>query len=148
MKGLRIAACFSFVSLSLLMIALTSDYWIVASDGRAYGGLWQECEDALCVSYGVDVPGYIQVTRDFLLLGMVAGTVSFFGFCASFFQTHIGSFSTKRLAVWACFAAGVYNDQIVVYGTWFGWSFGIGWASFILFLITGGLAYKTVGSTA
>ncbi|XP_060114011.1 protein NKG7-like isoform X4 [Heteronotia binoei] len=134
MKGLRIAACFSFVSLSLLMIALTSDYWIVASDGRAYGGLWQEC--------------YIQVTRDFLLLGMVAGTVSFFGFCASFFQTHIGSFSTKRLAVWACFAAGVYNDQIVVYGTWFGWSFGIGWASFILFLITGGLAYKTVGSTA
>ncbi|XP_015271131.1 PREDICTED: protein NKG7-like [Gekko japonicus] len=160
MEGLRIVACFfSFVSLLLLIVALASDYWAVDPDGSSHVGLWRGCAGNTCISYGMRVAGYFHATRAFLFMGMVAGAISCFGLCTSFFRTHIGSISIKVLAVSASFVAGVcsliamstftgvYNDIMLFAGTGFGWSFGVGWASFPLFLITGGLAYKAISST-
>ncbi|XP_060114007.1 protein NKG7-like [Heteronotia binoei] len=159
MEPLRIVACFSsFLSLLFLMLALASDYWIVNSDQSAHAGLWQTCDHNICMSYGMQVPGFFHATRAFLLMGKVAGIVSFLGLFASFFHSHIGSISIKCLAVLASFVAGVcsmiamstftgvYNHHFPGFGIQFGWSFGLGWATFLLFLITGGLAYKTVSS--
>ncbi|XP_077196941.1 protein NKG7-like isoform X2 [Paroedura picta] len=153
MEGLRIAACvFSFISLLLLIIAMASNYWIINSN-ISHLGLWQICDAITCLSYGMEVRDYIHATRAFLFMGMIAGAVSFFGLCASFYHSHIGSISIKPLAMSASFAAGVCSliamatftgmySQYIVLGVWYGWSFGLGWASFPLFLITGGLAWK------
>ncbi|XP_060114013.1 protein NKG7-like isoform X2 [Heteronotia binoei] len=150
MEGIRTAACiFSFVSLLLLIVALATNYWMMDSAQRVHMGLWQACKDNNCASYGMSVSGAIHAVRAFVLMGMVAGAVSFVGLCASFSHTHIGSISIKHLAVSASFVAGfcsmiamstftgVYSDVTLFFGTLFGWSFGLGWASFILFLITG-----------
>ncbi|XP_060113664.1 protein NKG7-like [Heteronotia binoei] len=149
MKSLQIAACFfSSASLFLLIVALVSDYWIVDSDQSKHAGLWQMCRDNACGSFGMNVLAYIHVTRAFLLIAMVAGAVSFFGLCASFFYTHVGSISIKVLVVSASFVAGVCSMTAMstftgVYSQQFpyGWSFAIGWTSSPLFLLTGGLAW-------
>ncbi|XP_015277038.1 PREDICTED: protein NKG7 [Gekko japonicus] len=154
MEGLHIAACFvSFISLLLLIIALASDYWVVGSD-RSHTGLWQMCKANICLSYGMQVQAYIHATRAFLFMGMVAGAVSFFGLYALFSHTHVGSISIYIVAMSASCVAGfcsviamstftgAYYHQDSIFGTWFGWSFGIGWASFPLFLLTAGLALR------
>ncbi|XP_054855717.1 protein NKG7-like [Eublepharis macularius] len=160
MEGLRIAASVcSFVSLLLLIIALATEYWIVDSGG-GNSGLWQLCAPSICASYGMNVQDYIHATRAFLLMGMLAGAASFFGLCASFYRFHSQSISTTRLAVTASVIAGVctliamstftgvYNDKYSFLPTHYGWSFGLGWASFPLFLITSGLAFFIVPSTS
>ncbi|XP_054855966.1 protein NKG7-like [Eublepharis macularius] len=159
MEGLRIAASVcSFVSLLLLIIALASDYWVVDSAG-GYTGLWRACARSICLSYGMNVQDYFHATRAFLLMGMFAGAASFSGLCASFYRSRVQSISTTRLAVTATVIAGVctliamsvftgvYNDRYSDLAASFGWSFGLGWASFPLFLITSGLAFFIVPST-
>ncbi|XP_060114003.1 protein NKG7-like [Heteronotia binoei] len=156
MQYLRITACFfSFLSLFLLITALASDYWIAAIDS-SNSGLWKDCDFSMCIEYGMNVKAFIHATRAFLLMGMVAGAVSFFALCASFSHAHIGSISIKHLAVSASFVAGVCSMIAMSTFTgkyrvkpslaWIGWSFGIGWASFPLFLITGVLACMTPSS--
>nr|XP_056702353.1 lens fiber membrane intrinsic protein-like [Euleptes europaea] len=157
MDGLRIAASFcSFLSLLLLIVGMASDYWITF--GTDSVGLWRLCS-GICLSFSMDVDAYIHATRAFLLMGMFAGAASFFSLCASFYRPKIGSISTAVLAVLASIAAGVCSliamasftgVSVARYmgpGENFGWSFGLGWASFPLFLITGGLAYMLVHRT-
>ncbi|XP_015271129.1 PREDICTED: lens fiber membrane intrinsic protein-like [Gekko japonicus] len=108
MEGLRIATCFfSFVGLLLLITALASDYWTVDSIRSGHTGLWRVCDGNSCTSFGMRTLGFVHATRVFLLMGMVAGAVSFVGLCASFSHTHIRSISITDLAMKASFVAGV-----------------------------------------
>nr|XP_056702351.1 protein NKG7-like [Euleptes europaea] len=161
MDVLRIAASFcSFLSLLLLIIGMASDYWTGSRTDSTGVGLWRVCSGITCTSYSMnDLYGYMHATRAFLLMGMFAGAASFFSLCASFYRPKIGSISTALLAVLASIAAGVCSliamasftgVSIAQYmGLWgiFRWSFGLAWASFPLFLITGGLAYMVVRRT-
>ncbi|XP_060114005.1 peripheral myelin protein 22-like [Heteronotia binoei] len=151
------ACCFSFVSLLLLIVALVSDYWTVDSEGTRTG-LWRICHAEKCMSYGMEAHAHEHAARAFLSLGMIFGTTSFFCLCASFFYTHATSVSIQRFSSKASFLAGVcamlamskftimYKRQFSHLESWFGWSHSTGWASFPLFLITAGLAYKTISS--
>ncbi|KAL8219399.1 UNVERIFIED_CONTAM: hypothetical protein K2H54_023704 [Gekko kuhli] len=59
MDGLRIAASFcSFVSLSLLIASVASDYWVV--DGKSHAGLWKVCQNDFCQPLGMNVAGKIS----------------------------------------------------------------------------------------
>ncbi|XP_048357623.1 protein NKG7-like [Sphaerodactylus townsendi] len=159
MDKLKISATVcSFVSLVLLIISLVTDHWVVGSIFHL--GLWKVCpNNYACRSIGTQVSGFIHSTRAFLLVGVLAGAASLFGFCVSFYQRQIGPISAAVLAVRASLTAGistpiamstftyVYSSYGLAPGESFGWSFGTGWASSVLFLITGGLAYKIVSDT-
>ncbi|XP_060114303.1 protein NKG7-like [Heteronotia binoei] len=160
MEHLQITAClFSFISLLLLIIALASDFWVVDLKNQ-HSGLWQTCRGDLCVRYGMNVPAFIHGTRAFMVMGMMAGTVSFFGLFTSFFRTHVGSISIKVITVSASIVAGVcgliamstftgmYTNHTSELGKSFGWSFAIGWVSSILFFKSGLLAYKAMAHSA
>ncbi|EMP23816.1 Protein NKG7 [Chelonia mydas] len=81
---------------------------------------------------------------------MIAGFLSFFALLASFFRSHLGSVSLTLVSAVGSFSAGlcamialaVYTGEFagavnVAPGqVTFGWSYGLGWASFLLFLIT------------
>ncbi|XP_060113698.1 protein NKG7-like [Heteronotia binoei] len=147
-EPLRITACFfSFVSLLLSIIALASNYWVQDLEGT-HAGLWKVCRANICMSYGMDVHAYEHIVRAFLLMGVAASIISFFGLCASFFLTHIGSIPIKLLTVSASIVAAVCSVVAMAIHTaanyrqfsgiemLFGWSFGLGWALFPLFLIT------------
>ncbi|XP_054855911.1 transmembrane protein 235-like [Eublepharis macularius] len=150
MSSLNIAtAIFASLSFGLLLAALASDYWVEASD---HSGLWQFCKGLTCWSYGMDVHGYIHATRAFLLMGSIAGAVSFFSLWALFCHSYIGSVSLAKIAAIASLVAGlcaltamsiftgVYDSRFTV--GHYGWSLGVGWASGPLFLLTGGLAFQ------
>ncbi|CAM2107977.1 protein NKG7-like [Caretta caretta] len=153
MASLRIpSTALALLSLLLLLAALGSDRWLVA-DGHlvtSYSGLWKVCVNSGCWTFA-SVPGYIESTRAFLFLAMIAGFLSFFALLASFFRSHLGSMSLTLISAVGSFSAGlcamialaVYTGEFagavnVAPGqVTFGWSFGLGWASFLLFLITG-----------
>nr|XP_020663119.1 protein NKG7-like [Pogona vitticeps]XP_020663120.1 protein NKG7-like [Pogona vitticeps] len=141
------SAICSFVSLLLLLISLGSDYWVV--NGTVHAGLWNFCVSSVCSPFGMDVAAGDHATRAFMLLGMIAGAVSFFGICASFFKSQVGSMSLIKTsadvsivaAICAMIAMSVFTGLSSGSRGFYGWSFGLGWASFPLFLITGVLAY-------
>ncbi|XP_061453716.1 epithelial membrane protein 2-like [Rhineura floridana] len=133
----------SFISLLLLLIALGSDYWININD--VHTGLWRVCSQMGCVQIGMNLPDFFHTTRAFMLIGMIAGAVSFFALCATFFHFQLGSISQAKIAAVASLLAGlcVMIAMATFTGfsgadiTYYGWSFGLGWASFPLYLITG-----------
>ncbi|XP_062818590.1 epithelial membrane protein 2-like [Anolis carolinensis] len=158
------AALLSFISLLLHLISLGSNNWL--EDKNSYSGLWYGCSPPVCFriisgsskfspSFGtggvVVFVGSFEATRAFMLLGMIAGAVSFFGLCFTFYKSRLGSVSLAMVSAYASIAAGicamiamsVFTAGTAVDGTvvWYGWSFGLGWASFPFFLITGGLAF-------
>ncbi|CAM4624760.1 protein NKG7-like [Lepidochelys kempii] len=153
MASLRIpSTALALLSLLLLLAALGSDRWLVA-DGHlvtSYSGLWKVCVNSGCWTFA-SVPGYIESTRAFLFLAMIAGFLSFFALLASFFRSHLGSMSLTLISAVGSFSAGlcamialaVYTGEFAgavnaaQRQVTFGWSFGLGWASFPLFLITG-----------
>ncbi|XP_032659226.1 protein NKG7-like [Chelonoidis abingdonii] len=142
----------ALLSLLLLLASLGSDHWLVANSRliTSYSGLWKVCVNSGCWMFA-SVPGYIEATRAFLFLAMIAGFLSFFALIASFFRSHICSVSLTLVSAVGSFSAGlcamialgVYTGEFtgavnVPPGqVTFGWSFGLGWASFPLFLITG-----------
>ncbi|XP_060114274.1 lens fiber membrane intrinsic protein-like [Heteronotia binoei] len=142
-------AIFASISLGLLLAALASDYWVVGSD---HTGLWQLCRGSICHTYGMDVLGFIHATRAFLLMGAIAGAVSFFVLWALVCRSYTGSVSTAKIAAIASLVAGlcaiiamsiftgVYNRSFSQ--GQYGWSLAVGWASGPLFLLTGGLAFQ------
>ncbi|XP_039369232.1 protein NKG7-like, partial [Mauremys reevesii] len=94
---------------------------------------------------------YYDATRAFLLLALIDGFLSFFALIASFFRSHLGPVSLSLVSAMGSFSAGLcamialamFTGEIakIINGVpvklHFGWSFGLGWASFPLFLITG-----------
>ncbi|XP_053254190.1 protein NKG7-like [Podarcis raffonei] len=152
MQALQIGAVVcAFISLLLLLIALGSDYWL--ENSLSYTGLWRTCINIglaeTCSSFGMDVKDFVHVTRAFMFFGMIAGAISCIGLCGTFFSVQFGSISkAKTAAVASIVAAGCVLIAMATFtgraGTQlsYGWSFGLGWASFPLFLITGGLAFR------
>ncbi|XP_065259443.1 protein NKG7-like [Emys orbicularis] len=147
----------ALLSLLLLLAALGSDHWLVATSSlsTSYSGLWEVCVNSECCP---SVPGYIEVTRLFLFLALIAGFLSFFALIASFFRSHLGSVSLTLVSAVGSYSAGlcalialtVYTGEFVEAvnvppgQVTFGWSFGLGWASFPLFLITGVVTLRTL----
>ncbi|KAG6921653.1 natural killer cell group 7 sequence, partial [Chelydra serpentina] len=132
------------LSLLLLLIALGSDYWVVG-DSSVHIGLWKSCVNKLCAQFS-SAPDYYDATRAFLFLAMIAGFLSSFALIASFFRSHLGPVSLTLVSAVGSFSAGlcamialaVYTGEVnKIANITFGWSFGLGWASFPLFLITG-----------
>ncbi|XP_050786273.1 protein NKG7-like [Gopherus flavomarginatus] len=137
------------LSLLLLMIALGSDFWVTDNRGIQIG-LWKTCIRSVCFQYS-SAPGYIDATRAFLFLALIAGFLSLFTLIASIFRSHLGPVALTLVSAVASFSAGlcamialaVFTGEVaktlnVPLGQVpFGWSFGLGWASFPLFLITG-----------
>ncbi|XP_033015102.1 protein NKG7-like isoform X2 [Lacerta agilis] len=139
MQPLQIAtvAC-ACISLLLLLIALCSNNWVANS--MSHSGLWKSCVNIgliyTCVAHGMNVKDYYHATRTFMFFAMFAGAVSCIGLCAPIFGLQLGSISKAKTAAIASFVAGETGGKAS-----YGWSFGVGWATFPLFLITGGLAF-------
>ncbi|XP_050786270.1 protein NKG7-like [Gopherus flavomarginatus] len=138
----------ALLSLLLLLVALGSDHWLVA--GSLHEGLWKRCLDSLCGQIS-SASVSLKVTRALTLLGVIAGCLSSVALLASFLRSHLGSLALTLLSCLGSFSAGlcamialaVYTGEFAgavnaAQGQdTFGWSFGLGWASFPLFLITG-----------
>ncbi|XP_033014623.1 protein NKG7-like [Lacerta agilis] len=137
----------AFISLLLLLIALGSDYWV--QSGNVHFGLWKACgpfsPSYTCLSYSMDlVQDYFHVTRAFMFFGMIAGAVSCIILCGTFFDFQFGFLSRARTsAIASLVAAGcvliamaTFTGRTATLTSSYGWSFGLGWASFPLFLIT------------
>nr|XP_060641853.1 epithelial membrane protein 2-like [Anolis sagrei ordinatus] len=142
------AVLLSFVSLLLLLISLGSNNWVELIGSNF--GLWNLCNSLGCFKLSSGSSSF-EATRAFMLLGMIAGAVSFFGLCFTFYKSRLGSISLAKVSAIISFAAGacaliamsVFTAATTVNGTssWYGWSFGLGWASFPFFLLTGGVAF-------
>ncbi|CAI5781221.1 protein NKG7-like [Podarcis lilfordi] len=135
----------AFISLLFLLIALGSDYWLQI--GNANSGLWNLCMPT-CRHIGMAAAGFIHATRAFMFFGMIAGAISCIILCGTFFDFQFGFLSRARTsAIASLVAAGCVLIAMAIYtgqaggNGFYGWSFGLGWASFPLFLITGGLAF-------
>uniref|UniRef100_A0ABM5ERE3 Claudin domain-containing protein 2-like n=1 Tax=Pogona vitticeps TaxID=103695 RepID=A0ABM5ERE3_9SAUR len=137
----------SFVSLLLLLLSLGSNYWVMNGDRHA--GLWNLCDPTVCVSFGLHVGVVDHIARALMLLGMIGGAVSFFGLCATFFKSQVGSMSLMKTsanasilaAFWALIAMASFTGVTSHLTVSYGWSFSLGWASCLLFLITGVLTH-------
>ncbi|XP_043357868.1 protein NKG7-like isoform X2 [Dermochelys coriacea] len=142
----------ALLSLLLLLVALGSDHWLVDDTvlGSPHEGLWKSCLNSVCEQIS-SASVSLKVTRVFTLLGVIAGLVSSFALFASFLRSHPGSVSLTLVSFLGSFSAGlcamialaVYTGEFAgavnaaQSQVTFGWSFGLGWASFLLFLITG-----------
>ncbi|CAM5124761.1 unnamed protein product [Natator depressus] len=142
----------ALLSLLLLLVALGSDHWLVddAVLGSLHEGLWKSCLNSVCGQIS-SASVSLKVTRVFTVLGVIAGSVSSFALLASFLHSHPGSVSLTLVSFLGSFSAGlcamialaVYTGEFAgavnaaQRQVTFGWSFGLGWASFPLFLITG-----------
>ncbi|XP_075764025.1 protein NKG7-like isoform X2 [Pelodiscus sinensis] len=147
MQPLRIVStCLALLSLLLLLLALGSDHWLV-NDLGIVQGLWQVCYNTICEKYSA-VSDYVDATRAFLFLAMIAGGVSSIAVITSFFRSQLGPVPLTLVSAVGSFSAGlcamiamaVFTGKVVALTQGmvnFGWSFGLGWASFPLFLITG-----------
>ncbi|XP_015678614.1 protein NKG7 [Protobothrops mucrosquamatus] len=150
------ASFFCFISLLCLLTALSSDYWIV--DSSEHFGLWKICNHRICNSLGVElVSASFHATRTFMFLGMIAGAASLVGLCTLNKNCSLGnsSISTGWIAYIGSFMAGfcVMIAMSVFTGQFgptslYGWSFGLGWTSFPLYLLTGSLLYRLHTNTA
>ncbi|XP_067413579.1 protein NKG7-like [Emydura macquarii macquarii] len=160
MLPLRIlSAGLALLSLLLLLVALGSDHWLVARShpGSLHAGLWKSCLIPVCVEIApVSVP--LTVTRAFMILAAIAGFFSSVALLALFLRTHLGSVSLTVSSCLGSFSAGLcaliamalYTGEHaeMVNATQghsiFGWSFGLAWAAFPLFLITGVVTLATL----
>uniref|UniRef100_A0A8C0FXH1 Uncharacterized protein n=1 Tax=Chelonoidis abingdonii TaxID=106734 RepID=A0A8C0FXH1_CHEAB len=136
MPFLRILSTFLvLLSLLLLLIALGSDFW-VADNAGGHMGLWKSCSSLGCARFP-SVPGKgRQLCQGSHLCHQPAPqgrTRTPGGVCAVPFAP--GLCAMIALAVFTGEFNGavkVLPDQVA-----FDWSFGLGWVSFLLFLITG-----------
>ncbi|XP_053122816.1 lens fiber membrane intrinsic protein-like [Hemicordylus capensis] len=138
-------AC-AVISLLLLFIGMASDHWM--TDISSHRGLWRVCSLLRCCTY-ISVRAYLHATRAFLVIGVIVGALACFALGALFSRPKIASYSLSMVAVIASFAASISILIAMAIFTGvtdsdhsYGWSFGLGWVSFPLFIITGALAYK------
>ncbi|XP_053124810.1 protein NKG7-like [Hemicordylus capensis] len=134
-----------------LLIALVTDYWLVAYGPRYinHSGLWQECLDGKCITE--DAPdGYILATRAFLILAALVASITVICLLASFTPSiHVlrGAF----IASIAAFVAGLCTFIAIAVFTaesWnkdvgpqiqctYQWSFYLGCTAFPMLLLAG-----------
>ncbi|XP_075764034.1 protein NKG7-like [Pelodiscus sinensis] len=138
------------LSLLLLLVALGSDYWRVASTGPQsfHEGLWKSCVDSVCEQIS-SASDSLTVIRAFTLLAAIAGCLSCFVLLASFLRSHLRSVPLALLSFLASFTAGFcalvamamytgeFSEAVNATQFIFGWSFGLGWAACPLFLLAG-----------
>ncbi|XP_053124575.1 protein NKG7-like [Hemicordylus capensis] len=95
------------------------------------------------------IAAYVHATRAFLVIGVIVGALACFALGAIFSRPKIASYSLAKVAAIASFAASI--SILIAMASFtgvsgshqlYGWSFGLGWVSFPLFIITGALAYK------
>ncbi|XP_039178621.1 protein NKG7-like isoform X2 [Crotalus tigris] len=142
----------AFLSISLLLMALSTDYWIVSFGpaGTAHSGLWQFCMNlgafkSQCETVKEPV-GYITATRAFLILASLTALALHFFLIATFAPSMFGILGKPLVASVAAYvAAETWKEkppsQIQVS---FAWSFYSGWIAFPLFLLAG--AFNHVAS--
>ncbi|XP_075764032.1 protein NKG7-like [Pelodiscus sinensis] len=153
MQPLRIVSTgLALLSLLLLLLSLGSNHWLVYSTDR-HEGLWKRCNSLMCSQYPA-VPEFFDTTRAFLFLAMIAGGVSSLALLTSFLSSHLGPVPLTLVSAVGSFSAGlcamiamaVFTAEMAHFRTpvpsqpptfSYGWSFGLGWASFPLFLLTG-----------
>ncbi|XP_077196939.1 protein NKG7-like [Paroedura picta] len=152
MDGLKFSALICcFISIVLLVIVLTTSDWVEANE---HAGLWIVCNDTRCNPVGMQMQGYIHATRALLIIGLIAGTVSFIDLCASFGHAYFtaGSwtkFTSKAsffaglsvLAALGTFTGGYFVSGVVALKS-LGWTYGLGWVPAPLFFITDWLAHR------
>nr|XP_056703723.1 protein NKG7-like [Euleptes europaea] len=139
------------VSLICLLMALVTDYWLVAYGGKdiAHSGLWKTCIAGHC--FAPDVPDdYIVATRAFLILASLAALASAVSLVGLFIQCTLHNVWGSFIASIAAFAAGLCTlIAVAVYTaeSWgnndsriqrtYEWSFYLAWAAFPMLLLAG-----------
>ncbi|XP_055469363.1 protein NKG7 [Psammomys obesus] len=141
-----LAGCLGLTS---SLIALSTDYWIVATNSKfsAHSGLWPK-------SQGIQVADYIHVTQSLYILAALWGLVSV-GLlvlsCIPALSTPgrgplVSTVMAFTAALFIIVATAVYTSkrwsqtpspQVQIF---FSWSFYLGWASSIFFLCAGCLS--------
>nr|XP_005293975.2 protein NKG7 [Chrysemys picta bellii] len=156
MWACSVGSCLLAVSsLVLLCMALVTDYWLLAigANTTAHSGLWQVCLPVGCQS-PAHVTGYIQATRAFLILAVLATAASVLSLLFSVTSCVRIPVSTDLLASIAAFTAG--SCTLVAMGVYTGeswhknqdgqiqltfeWSFYLGWAALLLLALSGTFA--------
>uniref|UniRef100_A0A6J0UT13 Protein NKG7-like n=1 Tax=Pogona vitticeps TaxID=103695 RepID=A0A6J0UT13_9SAUR len=140
------------ISIAFLLMALITDYWIVAygPSDISHSGLWQECVNGKCFVPKV-IDGYITATRFFLILASVVTLAAVIFLFISFMPFNCGYVGRPFISSIAAFVAGFFTLIAVAVFTsesWgknkdpqiqvtFEWSFYLGWAAFPLLLLAG-----------
>ncbi|KAK9394517.1 claudin domain-containing protein 2 [Crotalus adamanteus] len=149
----------SFIAGFCVMIAMSifsGTFGSTNQYGWSFGLGWASFP--LYLLTGVEfVSASLHATRTFMFLGMIAGTVSLVGLCILNKNCSLGntSISMGWIACIGSFMAGfcvliamsIFSGKIGTTNR-YGWSFGLGWASFPLYLLTGSLLYMLHKSTA
>ncbi|XP_042296630.1 protein NKG7-like [Sceloporus undulatus] len=140
------------ISLVLLLMALITDYWIVASDAISFmhSGLWKVCRDGNCFVPNITYD-YIIATRAFLIMASLTALTAVIVLVASFMPYNCGVLDKPLNASVAAIIAGLFNLTALAVFTaesWqknvnpkiqvtFQWSFYLGWAAFPMLLLAG-----------
>nr|XP_023967023.1 lens fiber membrane intrinsic protein-like [Chrysemys picta bellii] len=144
----------ALLSLLLVAVALSSDHWLEArwDDDFVHSGLWKICVNLVC-AVPSELPDYIEATKTFLTLGLLAGLLSAFSLLALLSSSDFDAMSPLVVSTMGSFSTGfcvlialtVFTSEFaqVIKATWphisFGWSWGLGWASILFFLLTDGV---------
>ncbi|XP_062996385.1 protein NKG7-like [Elgaria multicarinata webbii] len=142
----------AFVSIVLLHMALTTDYWVVVYGVKdiMHSGLWQQCKNGNCTTPGT-TKEYIAATRAFLILASLLALVSALSLVFSFTSCAHGVMSKPFIPSMAAFTAALFTlIAVAVYTaeSWnnntdpkvhytYEWSFYLGWAAFPMLLLAG-----------
>ncbi|EDL22657.1 protein NKG7 [Mus musculus] len=137
------------LGLTSSLIALTTDFWIVATGPHfsAHSGLWPTSQET-------QVAGYIHVTQSFCILAVLWGLVSVSFLVLSCIPALsapgrgplVSTVMAFSAALSILVAMAVYTSMrwsqtpFSQVQTFFSWSFYLGWVSFILFLFAGCLS--------
>ncbi|CAM5124797.1 unnamed protein product [Natator depressus] len=156
MQACSVGSCLlATLSLVLLCVALSTDYWLVAYGGgvTSHSGLWQQCLADVCRSPD-RITGYIQATRAFLILATLGTAASVLFLLVSLMSCVHSPVSTDLLAAITGFAAGSctliamgvfsgeswHKNQDRMIQLTFEWSFYLGWAALPLLGLGGAFA--------
>ncbi|XP_038623314.1 protein NKG7 [Tachyglossus aculeatus] len=156
MPDCRVAATLcGTLSLTFLVVALSTDAWVVANGPRnsIHAGLWGNCLNGDCILFKSYGNISINVTRAFTIISSICGVITVVFFIISFFPSL--SSSLPYLPLTSCISAftagicGLVGMAVYTGEFWensyskptiqvfFAWSFYLGWASVILFVMTG-----------
>ncbi|XP_069460900.1 lens fiber membrane intrinsic protein-like isoform X2 [Ambystoma mexicanum] len=141
----------AWISVILLLIATSNDFWIVSHDSTMSGhcGLWHSCK--LNAYFNIaSGTGYIFATRFFMSLAtvacLVAGVASLSPlndcYCGQVTGVFVASISSYAAAVcdiiaMMVFTSGTSETVRSTPGLSYDWCFALGWGALPLSLITG-----------
>ncbi|XP_026574612.1 protein NKG7-like [Pseudonaja textilis] len=147
-------------SLLLEYMSLRTSYWVLETTyrGMVHSGLWDICLESKCNLYQFNLLAlHIHVTRAFLLMGLFCGFMGLLFSCISFERNKLYDVSVIKVAAIFSFSAGFlvlvamslftailrkspgYAQNLVIFGS----SFSLGWASILMYIITGILLLLT-----